>query len=415
MYVSVTQIVLIYASLSAQALSFHCQHELFILDYTKLYSLSQVAIIINAEDINLVQPMMHLSVAYITYEHSDIGQAVEYIISARDEIEALFFIGTDHSNLIHRLDNDTDVFHSEIISVMESDPNLKFSLRLDTNVVIYKHVEGTSYTLTEDYAIRGGQKISMEVGYWSKEHGLNVSHPLLWERRSNLKNVELTNTIMPWPRLNNYTFNDKGDIVLLGGIYQEMMSVLQKRLNFSTQTITSPDNKWGKLLPNGTWIGLIKQLEHEKADMSSAGLTRSFERDKVVSFGLTMMEYLTTLIQPSDTKLSINIWFYVAVFPPLAWTVILSLMLTVGMFLLASTKCYTDWPNSGTFTFIDSLSITFLYLVQLSDGNDQKLLRSKALKIGLVTWALGSYLVFAYYSAALIADMTTGPPESTIR
>ena len=393
--------------------SFCCQHDKFILDYADLYSLSQVAIIVKAEQDNPVQPMMHLSAAYISYDHSEVGRVVEYIASVRDEIEALFFIGIDHSNLIRMLDNYTDVFHSEIMSVMDHHPTVDFHLRLDTNIVICRE-EGPSYNLTEDYAIKGGPKITMDVGAWSEELGLSVSQPLLWERRSDLKNVEITNSIMSWSILNNYRYNDDGEIVLLGGIYQDTLSNLEARLNFSTRTVIPPDKKWGNVHPNGSWTGLIRQLEYKEVDMSSAGLTRSFERDEAVSFGITTMEYLNTLIQPSDTTLAINVWVYLTIFPPLAWAVTLALLLTVGIILLVIAKCYKDSSDSGNITFIDSLSITFHYLIQLSDDR-VKLFRTKAFKVGLLTWAIGCYLVFAYYSAALTADMTTGPLESKIR
>ena len=183
--------------------SFCCQHDKFILDYAELYSLSRVAIMVREEENNPVQPMMHLSAAYISYDPSEVRRIVEYIVSVKDEIEALFFIGTDHSNLIHMLDNNTDTFHSEIMSVMDNHPIMDFRLRLDTNI-LFCNQEGKSYTLTEDYAIKGGPKITVDVGAWSEEVGLRVSHPLLWERRSDLKNVEITNSIMSWSILNYY-------------------------------------------------------------------------------------------------------------------------------------------------------------------------------------------------------------------
>ena len=183
--------------------SFCCQHDKFILDYAKLYSLSRVAIMVRAEENNPVQPMMYLSAAYISYDHSEVRHVVEYIVSVRDEIEALFFIGTDHSNLIHMLDNYTDIFYSEIMSVMDYHQIMDIRLRLDTNILICNQ-EGTSYYLTEEYAIKGGPKITVDVGAWSEEVGLRVSHPLMWERRSDLKNVEITNSILSWSLLNDY-------------------------------------------------------------------------------------------------------------------------------------------------------------------------------------------------------------------
>ena len=126
------------------------------------------------------------------------------------------------------------------------------------------------------------------------------------------------------------------------------------------------------------------------------------------------LEYINTLVQPYDNTLSINIWVYLTIFPPLAWLVILAMLMLVAMLLLISTKCYGDSTDFENISVTYSLHITFLYLIQLSDDKI-KLFRSKPLKVALVTWAIGCYLVFSYYAATLTADMTTGPPESKIR
>ena len=120
--------------------------------------------------------------------------------------------------------------------------------------------------------------------------------------------------------------------------------------------------------------------------------------------------YLHTLVQPSDTSLAINVWVYLTLFPPLAWAVILALLLTFGIIMLVIAKCYKDSSDSDNITFVVSLHISFVYLLQLSDDRIN-LFGTKALKVGLVSWAIGCYLVFAYYSAFLTADMTAGLPE----
>ena len=216
-------IVIIIFSTARTGQSSCCHHGKFILDYVKLYSLSRVAIIAKAEHADLSPMVKHLSVAYISYDHSDLNHVAEYISSIREDIEALFFLGTEHSTLIGVLDNQTDIFHSEVMSIMDHQPTTDFRLRLDTNILTCKQ-EGKTYILAEDYAIKGGPKISAKVGSWGEELGLQVSQPIQYERRSDLKNVELTNTIMPWPGLtNNYIFDKDGEVVLRGGLYPDVL------------------------------------------------------------------------------------------------------------------------------------------------------------------------------------------------
>ena len=75
---------------------------------------------------------------------------------------------------------------------------------------------------------------------------------------------------------------------------------------------------------------------------------------------------------------------------------------------------YSRSKGEGVKPFESGVAITFLYLLQLSSdsvaGN-----KRKSTKIGLLTWALGCYVVFSYYEAQLTADMTSRPPQSSLK
>ena len=192
---------------------------------------------------------------------------------------------------------------------------------------------------------------------------------------------------------------------------QDPFTILQARLNFSIKAVSPTDGKWGALKDdNKTWSGMIGELIEGKADISTAGLSRSLERNDVVEWGITNFEYVNTLIQAIDTSVAINVWVYVTIFPILAWSFIFGMLLMVGLLLSIIVK----YNESVEVSVMDGIFITFLYLLQLSHMK-ASLFISRASKIALSSWALGCFLVFSYYTADLTATMTGGPPDSSIK
>ena len=94
-----------------------CDQWQFISDYAAFYSLSHIAIISNMQEIR--EPVGQMPVAYISYESTGAENTVEYIRSIQDDIELLIFIGSDNAELLQLMDNSTEIFHSNIMSVME--------------------------------------------------------------------------------------------------------------------------------------------------------------------------------------------------------------------------------------------------------------------------------------------------------
>ena len=62
------------------------------------------------------------------------------------------------------------------------------------------------------------------------------------------------------------TENETGDLQFYGGIFAEVFKELARSLNFSF-TVTNPcDGEWGSLKDDGTWSGMVGQLETKKVD-----------------------------------------------------------------------------------------------------------------------------------------------------
>ena len=377
-------------------------------DFAALYSISKVAVLINTAE--LKQPVKELDVAYISYTNVKLQDVVAHISDIEDELEAMFFIGPDHSNIIQILDNSTDIFHSHTLSVMENYGYLNLSLRLDTNI-IFCTPEDKHYALSEKYAIKNGPTADKYIGNWNAELGLNIDIPLLWERRSDLMNAELIDTVLEYSVLSKLSKNEEGVILQQSGIYPDIFDILQKKLNFSTRALSPADGLWGSLKDdNVTWNGIVGDLKSGRADVSTASLTQTYERNQVIDFSINIMEFTTTLIQPMTVSSEINTWSYLTIFPLSAWIIILALVF-ISAFLILSIAKYLETID---ISLIEATTISFLYLLQWSHEKPT-ILKQKAAKVGLFTWAIGCYVVFSFYEADLTAVMTSGGQESNIK
>ena len=385
--------VLLWTSLVRHSLCWKLEN--FILDFAELYSSPQVTLIAKTDDDLLDLRIVDRSAAYISYTSPEISAVVEHIVRIQKELEVIFFLGSDHSDLLGLLDNSTGIFHSNTVSVMvEHDELLGINLRLDTNVLICNAV-GISYNLKEVYAIKNGPKITRSIGSWIPGLGLQINSPILWERRANLLNASLTNSVLPYSVITKLAYDQKGKVTEISGIMQDPFTILQASLNFSIKSVSPIDGKWGALKDdNKSWSGMIGELVEGKADISTAGLSRSLERNDVVEWGITSFEYVNTLIQPIDTSVAINVWVYVTIFPLLAWSFILVMLLMVGVLFTIIGK----YNESIDLSIMDGILITFLYLLQLSHMKSS-LFMTRASKIGLSSWALGCFLLFSYYTA----------------
>jgi hypothetical protein len=78
-------------------------------------------------------------------------------------------------------------------------------------------------------------------------------------------------------------YDSHGKVIGSTGMFGDLLSVLQKRLNFSLETIVGADGTWGRVLVEGSkneWTGLIGTLVRGEADMVTGGLTQTLQRSR---------------------------------------------------------------------------------------------------------------------------------------
>ena len=51
------------------------------------------------------------------------------------------------------------------------------------------------------------------------------------------------------------------------GMYADLFHALQSVLNFTYVLKESPDGQWGVLKSDGTWTGMIRELQEQRTDI----------------------------------------------------------------------------------------------------------------------------------------------------
>ena len=63
------------------------------------------------------------------------------------------------------------------------------------------------------------------------------------------------------------TQNENDEIILDNGMFVEVFKDLSQLLNFSYTVTSPPDNEWGAMKDDGTWSGMVGQLEAKIVDI----------------------------------------------------------------------------------------------------------------------------------------------------
>jgi len=90
--------------------------------------------------------------------------------------------------------------NDQAIWLEESDESLaSLPLRLDSNVLVAERYGNQSISIREFYAIKGlGPFSHLLATYDEDKDVLHVPQPCKWDRRRNLRGVNLVNSLLPW-------------------------------------------------------------------------------------------------------------------------------------------------------------------------------------------------------------------------
>ena len=180
------------------------------------------------------------------------------------------------------------------------------------------------YRIHKDFDIK-----IIPFGFWTIKNGLSVPSNGKWQRRKNMEGVNInvvTELAEPYTTQMIPKGSGKFDVK---GMCADILFSLQSILNFTVDGVTkSPDGQWGTLKSDGTWTGMVRELQDERMDIGLSGFAISSARATVIDYSTTINEDFSTLFikNPSGT---FNFMAYVVPLRHMSW-------FFVGLFTLVA-------------------------------------------------------------------------------
>ena len=160
--------------------------------------------------------------------------------------------------------------------------NLK--LDLDDDLFWFEY-SSQGIEIYEVYRIHDDFDITVNsFGSWSIDKGLISPIYGKWIRRKNMQGAKLkvmTNFAPPYITKMIPT-GSPGEFEM-EGMYAEVFFALQYILNFTFVLTKPPDGQWGALQSDGTWTGMIRELQDERIDMGNTKVSMLSKLLKYVS------------------------------------------------------------------------------------------------------------------------------------
>ncbi len=293
-------------------------------------------------------------------------------------------------------------------------------LRLDSNLLTYDYYENDMIELKEWYKVKDGPLHMTSFGYWNDKDGLKMSFSSKWVRRRNLGGVLLKDGAVEFNinnenRIMRLEKNSNGTFDLLG-FFGDVVGILKNRLNFTTIATFAPDGQYGSpsnILPNGTWRGLVGQLQMGLLDMCSAGMTLTTQRETAIDFTMGVVEDKTTLIVGKSSLTSrapLNVWGFMTIFPIHIWLLTLGVLLVSGAYYTVQGKLFDD--EAWHLGFMDGFGLAYVATIQLGYHDELRIFKLMSSKIWFCTVSVFAIIMFAFYTSDLTAFMTSGNPAS---
>ena len=292
----------------------------------------------------------------------------------------------------------------------------KVPLSLNSNFVTYQEDLQGRMVLTEWFKIKGGEPKKAFLGTWSLEGGLDVPVPFVWNRRSDMGGATLVNGVLlgDWPPMCIVSKDSEG-VIKTSGLLSEVLDMIRTELNLTVHNVTPDDDEYGRMMPNGTWTGLVRELQEKRIDTAIAGLTISRDRSTVMDYTLGVIPHEVTIIardlDGSGTRNKLGFWAYMTVFSPGLW--ILTGLFLAGGGLVIGFLLRTSESDTKLSHFLRGLSVSYLAMLQLglSGLSSSNAWKTLPLRIAILSVTILFLILFIAYGCDLTSFLSsTAPP-----
>lgn len=256
------------------------------------------------------------------------------------------------------------------------------------------------------------------VGTWQPRTGVNITTSYKERSRESLNKLSNMTlrvvTVYDEPYLMLKKEKDRTGQIH-EGFMVDLLELIKRRLGFNYTIYQVADGKYGSEETTGKWNGMIGDLILKKADMAAAGMTITYEREKVVDFTKPFLNLGITVVYKKPTKappelfsfsspLSVHVWIYM---------VAAYLCVSFMLFVIARFSPY-EWTNphpcnedsdlvENQFTICNSLWFTIGSLMQ---QGCEIAPRAISTRIVACIWWFFTLIMISSYTANLAAFLT---------
>ena len=180
----------------------------------------------------------------------------------------------------------------------------KLNLDLDDDLFWFTYSQ-RGIELHEVYKIHQDYDMTVkQYGYWTIDDGLVPPKHEKWKRRKNMQRARLHVITLPAnPYITEMNPTKYVGQFEIKGMFAEVFFALQYILNFTFVVTKSPDDQWGAIQSDGTWTGMVRELQEGRADIAVTDFTVTRARSDVIAFGQPIKEIYHALFikNPSET------------------------------------------------------------------------------------------------------------------
>lgn len=336
-----------------------------------------------------------------------IAKHLETLHLTRKQDAVIFADGDGMSTLIKEISKIIpSLYRSPCPVFMHLDYVDMIELKLDSNILFYKTENDLGYKLLDIYAYKDGPLYTNEIGSWSETGGLELyASTNRWDRRNDMNGAVLINTLKYYKNFAEPSYDTEGNVVGSRGSRPDRLHAVAESLNFTVKTLMTFDGQFGKKLENGTWTGCVGMLTRNFADACTAGLAWTMIRYTAIDYtdALAIPTGRYTLIGPSSRKTVLDMWVYAGVFGFLPLVVFVGFLLIILVGLLLTSYFAYGTENNYVERTISGSGMLFMYVIQFGNHPEGG---SNAVRIIYFTSAILTFLMFAYFTTVVTAEMT---------
>jgi len=227
----------------------------------------------------------------------------------------------------------------------------------------------------------------------------------IWERRSNLSNIHLNINYIHNPPYNIKESSSER----VGGFLGEIFNALKENLGFHCTLIDEDLTIWGYLQDNGSYSGLLGQVQMGKANWSIADTYITSQRSLTFDFSFPIVNEPQKIITRGGIE-ALDAKAYLIVFSDPFWIVLLfsTIVLILFIYFMLRFDSVDDTYQSNRLAA--AFSFTMLSLVCKESYVLNASCSGKILILSVLFWG---FLVSVSYNAILtsvLAASRTSPP-----